>query len=358
MLELTWFALTALPLIAYTVLDGFDLGVGMLHHRVARTDDERRAVLRSIGPVWDGNEVWLVVAGATLYLAFPVVFGVAFSGFYLPLTLVLWLLTFRALGIELRHLLPHPLFSALWDASFAGASGLLTFALGAALGNVVRGVSLDSEGQFFAPLWTSVWWPAPGVEGQVGVVDAYTALCGLSAVAVLALHGALWLAHRVDGVVGERARADTPTLLRAAGLLVTLLTGATLYVQPNLLHNLSARPVGLVAPLGGLGALGVLAAAIRTGRFRRAFRASAAFITALLASAAYAIFPYVLPAREAARGLTVHAAANHADALVTALYWWVPGALLGAAYCVFAYRSLPAPRPDVPLASAPTAGAD
>jgi cytochrome d ubiquinol oxidase subunit I len=208
MLEVTWFFLAALPLVAYTVLDGFDLGVGILHHRVARTDAERKQVLASIGPVWDGNEVWLVVAGATLFLAFPVLFGVAFSGFYLPLTLVLWLLVFRALGIELRHLLPHRLFNTFWDASFTGASALLAFALGAALGNVVRGVSLDDQGQFFAPLWTDLWWPAPGVPGQTGVVDAYTLLTGLTAVVVLALHGALWLAHRVEGVVAERAQRE------------------------------------------------------------------------------------------------------------------------------------------------------
>ena len=346
MLQVTWFVLTAIPLVAYTVLDGFDLGVGMLHHRVAHTDAERRAVLRSIGPIWDGNEVWLVVAGATLFLAFPLLFGVAFSGFYLPLMMVLWLLTFRALGIELRHLLPHPLFSAFWDASFAGASGLLAFALGAALGCVVRGVSLDAQGQFFAPLWTSVWWPAPGVAGQVGVLDAYTVLSGLCAVAVLALHGSLWLAHRVEGVVGERARADAPRLLLVAAACVTALTAATLYVQPNLQANMGTRPAGLLAPLLGVGPLLVLGTALRADRHHRAFRASAVFIIALLASAAYAIFPYVLPARDPALGLTLHAVSNHMGALTTALYWWIPGVLLGAIYCVFAYRMLPAPRTD------------
>ncbi|MCA9534881.1 MAG: cytochrome d ubiquinol oxidase subunit II [Myxococcales bacterium] len=346
MLQVTWFVLAAIPLVAYTVLDGFDLGVGMLHHRVAHTDNERRAVLRSIGPIWDGNEVWLVVAGATLFLAFPVLFGVAFSGFYLPLTLVLWLLVFRALGIELRHLLPHPLFSAFWDASFAGASGLLAFALGAALGNVVRGVSLGADGQFFAPLWTSVWWPAPGAPGQVGVVDAYTALCGLTAVAVLALHGALWLAHRVDGTVAQRARADASRLLVASALLVASLTAATLFVQPNLRANLTARPLGLLAPLTGMGALAVLFFALRAGRFQRAFRASALFIAALLGSAAYAIFPYVLPARVPAHGLTLYAAANEAGALTVALTWWIPGVILGGAFCAYAYRFLPPPTPD------------
>ena len=296
------------------------------------------------------GEVWLVVAGGTLFLAFPVLFAVAFSGFYLPLTLVLWLLIFRALGIELRHLLPHPLFSALWDASFAGASALLTFALGAALGCVVRGVSIDAEGHFFAPLWTKVWWPAPGAPGQVGVLDAYTALCGLSAVAVLALHGALWLSHRVEGVVATRAQADAPRLLGLSALLVTALTVATLYVQPNLASNLSSRPVGLLALATGLLALGVLGSALRAARYERAFWASSLFIVALLASAAYAIFPYVLPARDPSRGLTLYAAANHAGALTIALYWWIPGVLLGAGYCAFAYRMLPHPRRDAQCA--------
>lgn len=346
MLQVTWFVFAAIPLVAYTVLDGFDLGVGMLHHRVAHTDEERRAVLGSIGPIWDGNEVWLVVAGATLFLAFPTLFGVAFSGFYLPLTLVLWLLMFRALGIELRHLLPHPLFSAFWDASFAGASGLLTFALGVALGNVVRGVSITEGGQFFAPLWTDVWWPAPGVTGQVGVVDAYTALSGLTAVAVLTQHGALWLAHRVDGAVAQRARRDLPRLWLASAVLVVALTAATAYVQPNLRANLSARPLGLLAPLAGSVALGVVAVAFRAGRLQRAFRASAVFISALLGSAAYAIFPYVLPARVPSRGLELHAVANDPASLTVALYWWVPGVLLGAGYCAYAYRTLPRPTSD------------
>lgn len=348
MLEVTWFFLAALPLVAYTVLDGFDLGVGILHHRVARTDAERKQVLASIGPVWDGNEVWLVVAGATLYLAFPRLFGVAFSGFYLPLTLVLWLLVFRALGIELRHLKPHRLFNALWDASFTGASTLLAFALGAALGNVVRGVSLDEQGQFFAPLWTELWWPAPGVAGQTGVLDAYTLLTGLTAVVVLALHGALWLSHRVDGAVAERAQRDARGLLVVCGVLVVGLTVATLFVQPNLSANFARYPVGLLAPGAGVVALGVMGVAVRQGTWPRAFRASAAWITALLGSAAYAVFPYVLPARNPAHSLHASAAANDSGALSIALWWWIPGMLLAAGYCAVMYRALPritAPRP-------------
>ncbi len=342
MLETTWFVLAALPLIAYAVLDGFDLGVGILHLRVAKTDDERRQVLRSIGPVWDGNEVWIVVGGATLFLAFPRLFGVAFSGFYLPLMMVLWLLVFRALGIEMRHLMPHRLFDRLWDTSFAVASALLAFGLGAALGNVVRGVSLDEEGIFFAPLWSDVFWPAPGAEGQTGVLDVFTVLCGLTTVAVLALHGALWLASRLEGVVAGRAANDAKRLYVAALVLTVALTGATAWVQPNLTHNLGARPVGIVFPALGAVSLAVLGHAIRTQRWARAFRASAAWIAFLIGSAAYAIFPYVLLARIPERSLHLSDAANLTHALTVALYWWIPGVLLGASYFVYAYRQLPA----------------
>lgn len=342
MLETFWFGAVAFTLIVYAVLDGFDLGVGVLHVRVAKTDAERRQVLASIGPVWDGNEVWIVVAGATLYLGFPVLFGRAFSGFYLPLMITLWLLVFRALGIEMRHQLPHRLFDRMWDGAFTGASALLAFALGAALGNVVRGVSLDESGHFFAPLWTSLWWPAPGAEGATGVLDAYTLLCGLTTVALLSLHGALWLSHRVDGPVAARASADARRLLLVTIALVTALTAATFWVQPNLEANLAARPLGLVFPLGGLVAFGALTVSLRRGQPRRAFRASSAAIACLLASAAYAIFPDVLPAREAGRALTMSGAANHPGSLRVALYWWIPGVLLGLGWFVHLYRRLPA----------------
>jgi cytochrome d ubiquinol oxidase subunit II len=173
------------------------------------------------------------------------------------------------------------------------------------------------------------------------VVDAYTLLTGLTAVVVLALHGALWLAHRVDGVVAERAKREARRLVVASLVLVVGLTVATLFVQPNLGANFGRYPVGLVAPLGGAVALSVLSVAVRGGRWQRAFRASAAWITALLASAAYAVFPYVLPARDPARHLHLSDAANDAPALSIALWWWIPGMLLAAGYCVVMYRALP-----------------
>src|ERR1051325_8007415 len=167
-METMWFVLVAFMLTAYVILDGFDLGAGAIHFLVAKTDDERRVVLRSIGPVWDGNEVWLIAAGGTLYFAFPVLYASSFSGFYLPLTMVLWLLILRGCSIEFRSHLAEPVRRTFFDFVFTFASVLLAIFLGAALGNVLRGVPLDADASFFEPMWTNF---VP--SGQTGVLDWY-----------------------------------------------------------------------------------------------------------------------------------------------------------------------------------------
>ncbi|MGH7283451.1 MAG: cytochrome d ubiquinol oxidase subunit II, partial [Polyangiaceae bacterium] len=135
-----WFAILAAMLTTYVVLDGFDFGVGISHLLVAKTDEERRLTLAAIGPVWDGNEVWLIGSGGLLFFAFPHVYASATSGFYMPLMIVLWLLILRGLSIELRSRIENPLWRAFWDAGFGGSSLLLAFVFGATFGNVVRGV--------------------------------------------------------------------------------------------------------------------------------------------------------------------------------------------------------------------------
>src|SRR6185503_8619411 len=171
MMATIWFWLLALVLAVYAVLDGFDFGVGLLHFVIAKTPAERDTLLRSIGPVWDGNEVWLVAAGGTLFAAFPLLYATAFSGFYLPLIIVLWLLLFRALGIELRHHSDNPLWLQLWDVAFSASSALLAVFFGAALGNLVRGLPLNDRGEFFEPLWTDF-----RVGEVTGILDWYTLL--------------------------------------------------------------------------------------------------------------------------------------------------------------------------------------
>src|SRR5499427_10980287 len=149
-----WFCVLVLTLGGYVVLGGTDLGVGMLSLLISRNDGERSLALRSIRPAWKPNEVWLVAAGGTMFLAFPTALAASFSGFYLALTIVVWLLAFRGLGLELRHHLADGLWRQFWDVALAVSSLLLALFLGTALGNVVRGVPLDEQGAFFEPLWT------------------------------------------------------------------------------------------------------------------------------------------------------------------------------------------------------------
>src|ERR1700682_708900 len=133
-----WFCLIAIMIAVYVLLDGFDIGAGAIHLFVAKTDQERRQVLASIGPVWDGNEVWLLAAGGTLYFAFPTLYASAFSGFYLPLMMVLWLLILRGSAIEFRNHVKSPIWIPFWDFVFSSSSLLLAVFFGAALANVVR----------------------------------------------------------------------------------------------------------------------------------------------------------------------------------------------------------------------------
>src|ERR1700722_5492090 len=183
-MQTVWFMLVAVMIAVYVVLDGFDLGAGIIHLLVARTDSERRLVLRSIGPFWDGNEVWLLAGGGTLYFAFPALYASAFSGFYLALMIVLWLLILRGISIEFRTHVDSTLWRPFWDFLFGASSTLLALLFGVALGNVVRGVPLDASGYFFLPLWTDF---QPG--GNAGVIDWYTLLIGLASLSALALHG-------------------------------------------------------------------------------------------------------------------------------------------------------------------------
>src|ERR1700722_6489906 len=154
-METIWFASVSGMLAVYVVLDGFDFGVGILHRLVARTDEERRTVFAAIGPVWDGNEVWLIAAAGVLFLGFPRVYAAAFSGFYLALMIVLWLLILRGVAIESRSRQENPLWREFWDTVFSLASALLAVVFGTALGNIVRGVPLDRNGLAGMPLFTN-----------------------------------------------------------------------------------------------------------------------------------------------------------------------------------------------------------
>ncbi|MGE5177090.1 MAG: cytochrome d ubiquinol oxidase subunit II [Hyphomicrobiales bacterium] len=333
-METLWFWLVAIMLALYVVFDGFDIGAGIVHLFVARTPGERAAVLASIGPVWDGNEVWLLAAGGTLYFAFPALYAVAFSGFYLPLMMVLWLLILRGLSIELRGHMEGAIWKPFWDGVFALSSLLLAVFFGAALGNVVRGVPLGLDGRFFEPLWTD-FRPGP----DAGILDGYTILVGLAALAALAQHGALWLALKTPDPVASRARAAASRAFGATLALTAAVTWVTLRLQPQVATNLARWPAGWAFP--ALAVAGLLGTRLFTARGApgRAFLASSAFLIAMMASAAFGLYPYVLPAiTDPSLGLTVTGAAAGAYGLRVGLVWWIVGMALVAVYVTFVYR--------------------
>lgn len=329
-----WFVLVSLMFAAYVVLDGYDLGAGILHLFVAKTPEQRKAVVGSVAPYWDGNEVFLVAGGATLYLAFPRLFPTFFSGFYLPLMMVLWLLALRALGIEMRHKLDHPLWNTLWDGGFFLASALLVFVFGAALGNVVRGVDVREDGTFFAPLWTDLT-----VGERVGIIDWYTVLIGLTALAVTAHHGALWLVWRAP-LVAERAKAFAARLHPVAVGLAILASVVTFKVQPRIVPELSAHPWTVVFPLAAAAGAASSRLLARRGRAAAAFGASCALVGGLFGCAVAGIHPYGLIARDPARSMLAESLAADPYAMKVALMWWLPGMALVIGYFVFVHRRL------------------
>jgi len=330
-----WFALVAFMLTAYVVLDGFDLGAGAVHLFVGRRDEERRTVLRSIGPVWDGNEVWLIAAGGTLYFAFPALYASSFSGFYLPLNIVLWLLMLRAIGIEFRAHIDSPVWRGFFDGAFALSSAFLAIFYGAALGNVVRGVPLRKDGSFFEPLWTDF-----RVGTDNGILDWFTVLCGVLALVALTVHGALWLTYKTEGPVQERARRIASGLVVPLLLLSVAALAAALSIRPQLADNYRRHWLAgaLVPSIAAASYAGVFFF-LRRHRDRAAFLSSCAFLATLLTGVAFALHPQLLPASTSdAYSLTIHNSASGEYALRYGVYWWSFGMLVAIGYFVLVYR--------------------
>jgi cytochrome d ubiquinol oxidase subunit II len=334
-METLWFILVALILTAYVELDGFDLGVGIIAPWVAKGHEERRLVLRSIGPVWDGNEVWLLAAGGALVFAFPLLYASSFSGFYLPLMMVLWLLMLRGIGIEIRSHVDDPMAWSLLDFVFSLASILLAIFFGAAAGNVVRGVPLGADGYFFEALWTDF-----RVGPHPGILDWYTVLTGVLALVTLAVHGAHYLAVKTEGEIKVRTRKVAAGGCLALAALTVLSLIATLSIRPQVLDNFRTYPWGWVIPLLVLASLIAMPLLRGKGNDRGAFLASMAYIAGMLGGAAFAVYPNLLSAStNPAYSLTIHNAKTGDYALRVGLIWWLLGMVLAIGYFTFLYRS-------------------
>ena len=333
-METLWFMIVAVMVAAYVVLDGFDLGAGAIYLAAARTTEDRRRILRAIGPVWDGNEVWLLAAGGTLYFAFPLLYASIFSGFYLPLMMVLWLLMLRGIGIELRAHMENPVWVGFFDLIFCVSSILLAIFFGAALGNVVRGVPLQSDGYFFEPLWTNF-----RASGNTGILDWYTILTGVIALVTLTAHGSLYIAAKTESELNQRVRTLASWAWPLQFVLTIVGLIATTYVRPTVLDNYKQYPIGYLIPLVVFASLSVMIYAIRRSQDKLAFIGSALYIVGMLVGAAFALYPVVLPSSsDPARNLTIYntAAAHHG--LTVGITWWSIGIVLALGYFTFLFR--------------------
>jgi cytochrome d ubiquinol oxidase subunit II len=330
----TWFGILAFMLTVYAVLDGFDFGVGIVHLFVAKTDEERRTVLGAIGPLWDGNEVWLLAAGGVLVFAFPRVYAAAFSGLYLPLMIVLWLLVFRGISIEFRSKSDNPLWRSAWDATFAAASAAMALVLGVAIGNLVRGVPLDASGFFHEELFAGLWGKYPGA------IDPFTAVFGLFGVAALGAHGATFLAWKTTGELNRRSRTAARRLWLAALILAVLATALTALVTPGFFAGVLTRPV--IWPLPFLAMASGMKAVrwLSEGRESLAFGASSAFVAVFLVATAGALYPVMLRSTvNDAFTLDAHNAVSTHAGLVIGLALWIPAIVLSIIYFAHLFRT-------------------
>jgi cytochrome d ubiquinol oxidase subunit II len=323
-LQVTWFLLIGVLLAGYAILDGFDLGVGFWH-LFARKDEERRIFLKAIGPVWDGNEVWLLTGGGALFAAFPPVYASVFSGFYLALILVLLGLIFRVVSIEFRSQLQDPGWRSTWDVAFSLGSAVPALLFGVALGNLVRGLPLSESGDYIGDFFA--------------LLNPYSLLVGVTGLAMFATHGALYLVLKTEGELQGKARvwASRAWTVYLPLFLISATWSLFAHQEGSLLLPLAASLIVLVAVVG----IGVFN---RAGAGGRAFLASAVSIAALFGAVGSTIFPNLVRASNGASlSLTIFNASASQNSLTIMLIIALLGMPVVVGYTIFIYRTFSGP---------------
>ena len=318
------FALLAFLFSMYVLTDGYDLGVACVTPLVARNDRERFASMRSIGPCWNGNVVWLIAGGGVLFGLFPKAYASAFSGFYLPFMLVLWLLMFRGIALELRGHFANRIWHEFWDAAFSLSSTLLIVLFGVAIGNLIRGVPLDADGYFTGTF--------------AFLLNPYSIGVGFLAVMTLAQHGFTFLMIRINGSPAERARFAAVRCWPALVVLYLAVTFATFAMRPTILEH---APAALFVPLLTLAILFFIRRSIVHARAPQAFLGSCAFIASLMGTAAATMYPNLLFGYPVGIGsLSADAASPSSATLITSLGVSVVGLIGVVIYTTVTTRSM------------------
>ncbi len=302
-----WFGLLCVALVVFVVLDGWNIGAGLLHWVAGRSSAERREIVAALGPFWSWHEVWLLAFGATFLLAFPRVMATAFAGFYLALWLVLWSFILRGVSLEVGGHINDKLWRSWWDFVFAVSNVLLAVLFGAALGNVIRGVPLDGSGKVSMSLFTHF-----GVRGRVGILDWYTVSVAVVTTVLLAAHGATYLRLKTIGPLRQRSERLARQLWTTAGVLLAVVSLETWVVRPALYEAMVQRPLSWLA---------------------------IAVVAGLLAGAAVSVFPVMLHSTLASEhSMTAYNGAAPAHGLAIALIWWPVAFVLAFTYFIVIMR--------------------
>jgi cytochrome bd ubiquinol oxidase subunit II len=322
-LNTVWFILIGALFAGYAILDGFDLGVGALH-LFTRTDEERRVMLNSIGPVWDGNEVWLVTGGGALFAAFPNVYATVFSGFYLAFVLLLVALIFRAVAIEFRSKQPMRWWRQMWDVGFSAGSVVSSLLIGVAMGNIAWGIPLDDRGEFAGTFWS--------------LLGPYPLLLGVTTLALFMMHGAIYALMKTEGAHHQRLRGwINPTIIFFI-ICYAVTTMATLLYVPHMAARVRANPWLFSIALVNMLAIANIPREIHLGRDWRAFLSSCVAMIALMGLFGLEMYPdLVLSNPDAANSLTIHNAASSQKTLGNMLTIALVGLPIVLAYTVSIY---------------------
>ncbi|HOM05397.1 MAG TPA: cytochrome d ubiquinol oxidase subunit II [Candidatus Kapabacteria bacterium] len=321
-LNLVWFILIAILFTGYAVLDGFDLGVGALYLLV-KDDTDRRILLNSIGPIWDGNEVWLVTGGGALFAAFPHAYATVFSGFYVAFMILLFVLIFRAVAIEFRSKHESKTWRRNWDIAFSISSILIALLMGVAMGNIIVGLPVQNDFELRTTLFS--------------LLTPYPILVGITTVALFMMHGAIYLVMKTEGELQAKVRAWVNNTIIFFVICYVSTTMVTLTFFPQMIANIKEYPILFVVPLLNMLAIANIPREIHHGREFRAFLSSCASIVALLTLFAIGIFPNIVPAADPANSLTIYNAASSQKTLSIMLIIALIGMPFVVAYTVSIY---------------------
>lgn len=322
-LNTIWFFLIGILLAGYAILDGFDLGVGALHLFVD-TDKERRIMLNSIGPVWDGNEVWLVTGGGALFAAFPHVYATVFSGFYSAIMMLLFMLIFRAVAIEFRSKQDMKWWRKFWDTAFSVASVLIAFLMGVALGNIVTGIPLGPDKEYIGTFFD--------------LIHPYTILVGVTTVSLFMMHGAIYGVMKTEDELQQKLRGWVNRSIIFFVICYALTTMSTLVYYPHMTDQFKAAPYLFIIAILNMLAIANIPREISKGNEFRAFLSSSASIAALLTLFALGLFPNIVYSNPNPEfSLTIYNAASSQKTLNIMLIFALIGIPFVLAYTISIY---------------------